>query len=299
MLNDVVKNIIQMQRMKNIDEMYIYNTFKYYGENDGEKLEELKNLIDDESDDYLDLMSLLDKLSNKDSILEIFKNNKIPDDSNYKTKLLVDIDNTLIENDLFAVPKYKNGDIICGIIPLIKLLAKNTTVVLLSARPHLMEKFSIKDIKKKINGEFKYSFMGGNMKSIFDFITGNKSESYKEMAIDKYNNYLKLLNIYPNCSYVFFGDDTQGDYMFAQYYLHNNPNNLAIIRQCDPNKYIVEPIIYHNSYLLVAIILYNKNMLTDLKYVVEEYIKYINSRNSIVYEDKYYYELILKHMNKI
>jgi hypothetical protein len=285
-IDKAVVHITRLQKSLFIEEQSIIYMFKYIAgtinKSYSENLEKLKNRISNESD-YFDMVDLFKRLSSigKLTLMNLFNYNVIPLDSPYKIKVISDIDNTLIENVNIAPNTYTNNELIPGITPLIKILSKNTTTTLLSARPFIVENISIDLLKTKINREFSFSFLHGKLTPILKIILGKISndqekiqEAYRIMATNKFNKFKKLLEIYPHCKFIFFGDDTQGDQFFAEYLVRLKPDSIAFIRKCN-NTYVtyMQSIFYHESYLNVAYILYYKHFLTknDLKIIINNY----------------------------
>lgn len=194
--------------------------------NNSDVLEELKNLIADERD-YFDFVDLIHSMKEpyRTQILKIFKSvTPIEKSSPYRHKMLVDIDNTTIENSDIAPIYYRDKDIVPGLAPVLLYFTGNgrSTTTFLSARPKSIELLSIRSIEKKISEDLRYSILTGTIKPICvylkgkiqDKITDDESEierSYQLMADEKYANFLELSKIFPHCRYIFMGDDTQGD----------------------------------------------------------------------------------------
>ena len=279
----------------------IYNIFKNY---DGDQLEELKNSISNERD-YYDLIDLINKMKPVyvQKLRGLFLNNKIEQSSPYYTKLLVDIDNTTIENQSIAPITYQNRMIIPGLTSLLKYYSGNgkSTVNFLSARPKLIENQSILLINHKLAKDIRFSFLTGTFKPIIKYTVGkllNKKDeiqqSYLKMAYEKFNNYLELKLLYPNCQFVFFGDDSQGDPYLADKITNHNEKSWAAIRIVSDNYLPNEiklnnRIIFHKSYYELAyrlIILGLANSLLAC-FILQEYQSTYQSTNYSVQQVEY------------
>jgi len=309
-------NIIDnMQRINIYDENMIINIFQSALNNNingySEELEEIKNIISDKRD-YNDMIDLLEHLSTQTrfKLYQIFAKNIIPNDSYYKVIVISDVDNTAIENSIVAPVKYINKELIPGFQILIKLLSNNrTTTNFISARPHIVGNKSIDSLSNKINSDLKFSFLNGNIIPLIELVSAKIfcdkigiKRSYKHIAQYKFNKFNELLRIYPSCKFIFFGDDTQGDYIFAKYLVDSVSESIAFIRKCKFTKinpqYYSPNIIYHQSYYslilpLIRMRLLNINaipiILDDYR---KNYIDYIYNQEQVMI-DKYFLQQII------
>lgn len=305
--------ITTMQKKKMLMPIIIYNIFNNYRGN-SDYLEELKNRISDERD-YFDLINLLNNIPYNYSLMikDIFNSTPISISSPYYTKMLVDIDNTTIENSAVARVQYQDRYIIPGIRSILKYFSNGkTTVDFISARPKIVERTSINMVNKLLSNDLRFSFLTGDIKALVKYIDGKitlsktkLNNSYYHMAIKKYQNYLELKQIYPHCRFIFMGDDTQGDYYFAKMLVDNNQLNFGIIRQIadtiiqDDIKYHPR-IFFHTSYfeLIYKLILHgliNKEQIKQLlsSEVLYHYKWFNYIDKSQVAKDQYYYNIIM------
>lgn len=271
---------------------------------DPETLEEMKNRISDERD-YYDMVDLVPSLKkrHRKRLLNLF-NFVDPIDSNspYFYKMMVDIDNTTIENSVIAPIYYVDKMIIPGLMPILSLFtgAGQSTTTFLSARPKEIESLSIKGIEEHFDNNFRYAIQTGSLKPIAMYMKGkllgddeDLEKSYLEMANEKYENFKKLFAIHPQCKFIFMGDNTQGDPYLA-YKLVKTKNNqgericawtaIRIVgdRQYPHKLYENKRILFHSSYYELAYLLAKNefaNPKTLLKLVKQDY------KNNYVPED--------------
>lgn len=225
-----------------------------------EQIEQVKNKIDEEQDDFEDIGDILNKMSNKHKQLfyDFFYRNslKLPKNSQFRIKVLCDIDNTLIENSYISPHtsfNTKDGNLIDGVIDVIKFLSPVTTTTFISARPPIIENRSIRTLKIKLAdaGIKSYTFKSGSIHSLYVYLF-NQKLSFEIMAKLKIQRFKEIEKVYPNSKFYFLGDDSQGDVLFARWLLENNSEAIAIIYKTGlPQKYHI-PInprfIYHSNY---------------------------------------------------
>lgn len=232
----------------------IINLFLQAANISPDTFELVKHAVDCEGDDFLDVNNLLDDLKPvyRIHLLRLFKNVSPFVSYQYRTKVISDLDNTAIENAFVAPvpPGSKDKYPVKGFINLVNKLTMNgkTTVTFISARPRMIEKFSIINTIKKFRKEgltnfvFEAGDLVGPIKlGVSYFNTNYTWESSLHLGKIKMNSYLRILNVYPSSRFIFFGDDTQGDYIFAAFLVNHNPKNIAIIRKISLN-----PISPHN-----------------------------------------------------
>lgn len=271
----------------------IFDIFNKYNQ-DCERLEELKNIVSNERD-YFDLIDLVNQISDpyQSQIRQLFLNCRISNSSKYYYKLLVDIDNTTIENKSIAPISYQNHQIIPGLLGILRYFSGNgiSTINFLSARPKIIENQSIHTINRKLSQDLRFSFLTGTLRPIINYTIGkiyknlDKIEkSYYQMASEKFNNYLSLRELYPHCQFIFIGDDTQGDPYLAYQIVESDSLAWTAIRRVInkklPMEIINHPRIYfHQSYFQLADILVRNNRASNLliKDVLIDYNKHYKS----------------------
>ena len=217
---------------------------------------ELKHKINQEENNYLDLMDLFEDLadSQKSRFLNLLNRVKIENlqlcknpDFDYSTLVLSDLDNTCFENTVFGLPTkgLKNGDMIPGMASLIKRYSHNnkTTTTFISARPRQMENHSIDKIKEKLyaKGITRFCFTSGELYAplfyTFGLYTRNltiQKRACIEFAYLKFQCYNKIRRVFPEVRFVFCGDDTQGDVIYALALLLESSRNICYIRNAAP-----------------------------------------------------------------
>jgi hypothetical protein len=217
-------------------------------------LEQVKNLTDVESSDFCDLTDIISdfSLNNAMRLLALFREFQTP--FAHPIKVISDLDNTVIETEACAPAVYVPNDFVFGAIPLIKGLSQSvttndekTTVTFVSARPEHFEVSSICSVKRFLRKDPyapAFSFASGNFEGPIKYGKGvamqkiglkerGRSQILRGCAAfanAKFEKYLALEKVYPHSRFVFLGDDTQGDYLFAQALVSHKPTNFAFIR---------------------------------------------------------------------
>jgi hypothetical protein len=188
--------------------------------------------------------------------------------------MMVDIDNTTLENATVAPITYANKELIPGLTGLLRYFSSHgaTSIAFLSARPRLIERFSIDTVNRMLSSRLRFSFLTGTIEPIVDYVKGRvtgRSEylerSYQKMADEKFNNYLQLKELYPSNRFVFLGDDTQGDPYLAYRLANQSEENWAAIRRVTnrplPSEVLAHPrIFWHSSYFELAWTLVNAGL---------------------------------------
>lgn len=299
--------ITNLKKRDKIDQNLLLRVFKYFADQKiglfSPSLEELKNQISDSMVDLIDKLSF----SNRQYLLNLFKSNPIPNYSDYQVKIISGIDNTLSENKHTTTCRYRDQELVPGFQILLTMLSRNrTTITFISARPRFLTSDSMNNLIRKLN--VRVSFLSGDLYPFIKLILGRLCRfqheincSYRLMAKTKINHFKKLVKIYPHCRFVFFGDDTEGDYIFAKYLIDNQPNSVAFIRRChqiwiDP-IYWSPRIIYHSSYYLVIyyLLIWDYLKLFDIPVVLLDHN--LNYQASLY--DKFQVEYDNYYLNKI
>jgi len=215
---------------------------------------ELKHRISEEESDFLDLTDLIEDLEVSarsrfvnDLCARAAANSHLIPDS-YKTLVISDLDNTCIENAMFGFPDsgVAHKEILPGFVDVVKALTADftTTATFISARPRQFEKGSIAATEKVLSksGIKRFAFASGELHAPARYgasmIVGNRNRKLLTSAcIDfaalKYQCYLKLKELFPECCFAFLGDDTQGDAIFATAMTAHSPS-VAFIRKAAP-----------------------------------------------------------------
>lgn len=229
-------------------------------------LEQAKSIISCESDDFADLLDLLDEIPTSCSTLLylLFSGQLIIMTRPCTTcsiKILSDLDNTAIENFSIAIPptvndpSIKDKSIVKGYVDVINHLnSGNNCITFLSARPKLIERPSIIAIQQGLRdaGIRNFSFIGGSAMATSKFIgwsiysklssqTHHALNAAKTLAKSKWECFLKLEKAYPLSQFIFLGDDTQGDSIFAMNLLKRKHNAMAFIRHIAPFETSISP----------------------------------------------------------
>lgn len=244
----------------------------------GSVLEAVKHHVAREQSDFIDMRDLVEALSPKrqQSLLGLFQLHR-PLNPQYLTIVISDLDCTAIERAAISTPVYYDGCVVPGFAPLVNALTHQgiTTMTFISARPKFMENWSIKKTASAIRsvGLTAFSFEAGQLPGSAIFVAAQAADgastkklarrllvaSAKKFAKLKMDSYLKLQTIFPHARFVFFGDDAQGDYLFAQALVRHNEQNFAFIRDVAAPEMKVaalsdEPrILYHRSYYEAAV----------------------------------------------
>lgn len=284
-VDDALRILTKMQKRNHYDETLVLHVFSWAANQKkddkySEVLEELKNKLSDERKDYYDLVDLMNALQllPRLKLYEIFYTNIIPDNSPYKIKVISDVDNTAIENNKIAPAKYIDHELIPGYQALLHILTKDATATtFISARPALIEKLSIRKLSQKLDRSLKYSFMSGSFIPLIEMASSklscgyiNVQTAYDTMSQFKYNRFREMFLAYPNCKFIFFGDDTQGDGRLAKYIVENVNNSIAFIRVCKGTALLdINNVFIHRSYYEV---LYKLIM---MKIIEKDQIPYI------------------------
>jgi hypothetical protein len=177
------------------------------------------------------------------------------------------LDNTVIENEHVCPVYYAHNDIIPGFIPFAKALTRDgsTTLTFISARPSSIEAANIVHVKHVLQSRGmppSFAFQSGKLPATLWYsasrVTGSEAcfdKAAQMYATTKYEVYLRLCQLFPFSRFVFFGDDTQGDAIFAKWFVeHRQQQNYAFIRCCTAvaNGFRVQSespfITYHTSY---------------------------------------------------
>ena len=289
-----INTITTMQNNNKINENIVLSIFTtaFNQKNEGfsNALEEIKHCISDKRD-YHDMIDLMRNLSKTVQIkmYDLFHNNVIPKDSKYKYIVVSDIDNTAIENISIAKCKYINNELIPGYQLLLHLLTQDaTSVTFISARPKQLEKATIASMAQKIDSNIKWSLLPGNTKLVSELfiaklLTNKSSFVYEKMGEEKMKSFQELALIYPHCTFIFFGDDTQGDYIFARKMTSKYKNSIAFIRKCKhPNNEdfndISSNIFLHSSYFEVIY-----KLISEFKIIPTSQIQFIIDYVSATY----------------
>lgn len=227
----------------------IVNSFVEAAEQGGSFLEAVKHNVAREQSDFIDLRDVLDALSKRNSecLYTLFRTVSVLD-QRYHTIVLSDLDSTAVEKSSIAPSIYADGSVIFGFTPLVNALTHNgsTTMVFISARPKFIENWSIRGTAQKLHGSGikAFSFETGELPGSALFVAAQAAQavgarkrarrlliaSAVDFAERKYASYRKLAKAFPRARFVFFGDDSQGDYMFANALVQHNPSNYAFIR---------------------------------------------------------------------
>jgi hypothetical protein len=219
-------------------------------------LESLKHLVSREDKDFLDMTSLMRDLPSyfRLQLATIFKNSLLPDYTD-NTIVVSDIDNTAVENSSVAPVVYTDKKIIPGFETLVYALtfSGTTTVTFISARPQQLEFSSILGLSSALKKtSLPFSFSGGNLRgpclyasamvaAKSEEVVRTSEEKTKSMLLDACTEFAKIklkrvqeiMTVYPNARIVFFGDDSQGDYLFAHLLVnsgHCKKKHYAFIR---------------------------------------------------------------------
>lgn len=230
----------------------IYNLFLrafYLSPNTFEKL---KTILSSEELDLLDLPDLLDDLHPAVSLKlrHLFLiNYNLSDSFLYHTQAITDLDCTFVENRGAGRVVYNDKEVVFGIAPLHRALTRegSTCLTVVSARPKFMETHSLYSNRKRLKdaGIHHYSFESGEIDGTIlflssqalrnggNFVKANELllKSATSFADLKFKCYLRLKGAFPLSNFVFTGDDTQGDFIFAVKLVSDNPKNFAIIRK--------------------------------------------------------------------
>lgn len=219
-------------------------------------LDRVKHSVNAEEDDFLDLTNLIADLPSSASttLLSLFA---LPPRDPFSPEIIVisDLDNTAVENPWVAPVHYRSGDVIPGYLPLIRALTNNfrTVPIIISARPAALEQRSIQKVKRQFEVHHHVSpkslcFQSGTLPGTLWYglyrsgVLSNRGTNYAlENAVAtyaqvKFQAYQQLQHIFPHAAFVFFGDDTQGDYRFACELVKTNPKHLGIIRRIATNS---------------------------------------------------------------
>ena len=237
------------------DSVKIVELFNYAASCSSEVVEAVKHRVSEEESDFKDMGDLIADLQPDQSqyILRLFLSIAPPISSlpfsQYSCVVLSDLDNTVIENLNVCTIHYVANDVVPGYVPITRALTCNwsTTLTFISARPKNFEIVSILSIKRVLadNGIHSFSFESGEIsgtvlyaQSVAARLAGRVELANKLLlqaallyAELKYQSYKKLVQIYPHAKFVFFGDDTQGDYIFGCRFVNDRPNNFAFIRR--------------------------------------------------------------------
>ena len=269
--------ITRFQKMRlvghpHIDRQILEIFYKYAG--NSEQLERLKNLISNERD-YHDLVDLVARMSlpYRQLLKELYWNTPVNQSSIYAIKMMVDIDNTTLENSTTGPITYVNRELIPGITSLLRYFSGDgeTSVTFLSARPALIERQSIDMINSMLSSKLSFSFSTGTVNPILYYIkgkfNGDLETSYLKMAEEKFSNYLQLKELYPMNRFIFLGDDTQGDPYIAYKLANHSGSNWTAIRRVTGRQFPVEitshqRIYWHSSYYELAWILLQNGLAT-------------------------------------
>jgi hypothetical protein len=211
-----------------------------------DSLERLKNLVDHENHDFIDLNDLMDDLEEAAAarLYALFVRNAPFASKTFRIKVMSDLDNTAIENSAIApLPAgAKNGFPVSGFVSFVSALTRDgaTSATFVSARPKGIELQSIISARNKFEREGlkNFTFKSGELISTVHYLTARAIRSQDEIwkscvrfATLKNKCYCDLKDVYPASRFVFLGDDTQGDYIFAIMFVENRPGNVAFIRK--------------------------------------------------------------------
>jgi len=257
---------------------YIMDIFDKYS---GDNFEIFKHEIDQDTD-HIDILTVFDYLNEyeQEKFINKCQQNIFSDD--LKLKIISDIDNTFIEAPFIAKNTYKTDIIIPGYMDIVKSMTK-LPITFISARPKILENKTINKISSLTN--YKFSVLTGSVLPLIyegvSWIIYNKllsRLSHKKIAEGKYYNFIRWQKIFPHNKFLFFGDDSQGDHIFARKMIDRFPDALACIRRVmDDNiesEYIHPNIFYHRSYFHIIVLFneYNLTNINDDKNDVNDYI---------------------------
>ena len=218
-------------------------------------LERMKNLIAIESTDLLDLTDLVADLppAQRGRLLRLFASPIArPLDPRSTIKVISDLDNTIIESAGIAPVVYTPGDVAPGSMPLMRALASGTvtTMTMVSARPRILELHSIMKMRRTLENSAAppFSFASGELKGPVRYVGAcigerllggraaatwrhHKAVACMHFANKKMQCFVALQAAFPHAKFVFFGDDTQGDWIFAAMMVRQFPQSFAFIRR--------------------------------------------------------------------
>lgn len=231
--------------------------------------EKLKTILSSEELDLLDLPDLLDDLHPlySQGLMKLFLlNYRLSDAFLYHTQAITDLDCTFVENGSAGRVVYVDKEVVYGISPLHKALTRDgsTCLTVVSARPTFLETHSLFSNRKRLRdvGIKHFSFESGEIEGTILFL--NSQHQRKRGIIEKANSllfraavsfadlkfkcYKRLKRAFPLSSFVFTGDDTQGDYLFAVKLVEDNPKNFAFIRKiANPGEEVVPSLVASSS----------------------------------------------------
>ena len=204
----------------------------------GEKLTKVKDEINiNASCGYsgcYDLTTFVYEIINEDSRAELLNHFRLHRPKKKYLHILSDIDDTIATSTIGGTDTSYFGDIIYpGVIQLF-CECKTQYVTLLSARPS--------SIINKTKNKFKsycvpIDILGGKIRDLlFEGVNSfiqtkiigkyEYLDTYNDIALTKVINYIRYASIYPEYSFIFFGDIGQGDIITAKYII-NHPQGVA------------------------------------------------------------------------
>jgi hypothetical protein len=223
-------------------------------------LERVKHVIAEESGDFEDFATAVERSPRVLEVQAFIARTALPYaalDPRIRTNVISDLDNTAIENATVAPITYIDSRLVFGFTPLLKTFTRSlTTPTFISARPGPMEIPSIISAKRSLSQHnIPFAFESGSIAGTLYYFAARsvraaigtdaavKTRAWKgsigtaatTYAAQKFKNYRRVSQYFPGAGYVFFGDDTQGDYIFALQFVIDRPQNRAFVRMvADP-----------------------------------------------------------------
>lgn len=233
-----------------------------------------KNMVEREQDDFDDLHDVLARLGRAERerfYYHIGVAAGLHAGSEADVKLICDIDNTVVES---RVPRAARAAPVGALVPhvadvinLVTDYTRESTPAFVSLRPRCMERASIRRLKRLLREArvCNFSFYGGRLATPCMQLARSRA-AVLAAARAKLAIYTRLRALYPTSTFVFLGDNTQGDYIFAALITRVDARNYAFIRRVALPGREVEPgsamwpptiacdspnIFPHNDYLYV------------------------------------------------
>lgn len=242
----------------------VYDMFVLAANVSPDYLERVKHIVAEKDRDYTDLTDLISILQPETALklLRLFVTaapNVTPKD--YGTIVLSDIDNTSFENRSIAPCIYRNHHLIPGFVSLIRAIRGLTTVTFITARPSELERSSIcsKNDQLLEAGIREFSMKSGSIGgtvhyALYMALRASLKRSTRSYWIRraqlsaiayserKIEAYLELKRAFPAARrFVFFGDDTQGDYLTSIFIARDMPTNACFVRMVSPSDMSMSP----------------------------------------------------------
>lgn len=122
--------------------------------------------------------------------------------------ILTDIDDTFVHSGYgLGGPKYPKNTVMPGILALFEVLQAH--VVFVTARPSWVQNFTRRQIQKKF-GLTDVTILSGKLRDSL-LIPFKKSTANRLISRRKINNFAQYEELFPACSFMWFGDSGQSD----------------------------------------------------------------------------------------